>query len=458
MPLSHATLKSILNPRSALSILWESIVWLIIIAYLLPGTIVSNIITGLTLVVQGRLGLLASDGFFRSYDLACSVGYLLLILLSICLLFINKNQSYSALCAKSVVLFIGLYVVSFFSHLHSTSPDSSFFDEALWPCLTFGVFLAISLFFDTNQCIRLINLVICVITLQSFYGVLYHFLHVHQFHTPRFGDRTSGTLGNPGLLYPLCLMGIPLSLSFSLWSRSKAFTISYLLASACMTIALTFTYMRSGWLALSCSLLWMANTSLFKKQEQMRFKRLLIAFALVYLAGACVVRTPGSYLGSEKDRSFWGRTAIWQVAFKSIQRHPILGTGLNSYKLQQNTYITRKLHGFNPQNVDAESLPLNICVEFGFIGFFLFGHIIWRFIRLSACIDSFHNMDQMERAFTIGMTSGLIGILVSGLFDTPILTDRQTASTLTLCVLTACLYVFMLRHENRESLAAFPDC
>jgi len=296
----------------------------------------------------------------------------------------------------------------------------------------FSTFLIIILFFNSQMALRLTKLLVVAIGIQSLYGVIYYVLGINQFVTPEFGQRTGGTFegfGRTNAFYPLCLLGIPLSLSLAEVQSSVLRRWTFRAVSGVTLLALVFTYSRAGWLALIPPFLYLAF-SLYSPLHVSRLGRgLMVALVVVFLMGTVFIRTKGQAIGHPHDRSFWGRVAIWQVTARIVMHHPWLGGGLSSYRTEQYEHLTPQLKRFNPLNVEAKCLYLNIAAEFGMVGLALFAFMAWRYAPLHRSVMHSLSPASEARATVGGIHAGALAVMVAGLMDTPVLQfDRQPSS------------------------------
>jgi len=290
-----------------------------------------------------------------------------------------------------------------------------------------------------EQAIQLTQLLVLIIAQQCVYAVAYYTLGLRQFHSPGFGPRAVGTFDNPSHLYPLCLVGIPISLILAEMEVARSWRWFWRGITTMMLLVLTLTYTRAGWVACGVSLGYLALStySLFSRRKNTR--RVLIGLALILLTGAIFVRTKGRVAGNPDDRSFWGRITIWGTAVQIIADHPLLGNGLNTYPQKQKEHMTKRLEHFNPMNQEAKNLYLNLTAELGLVGLTLFCLVTLRYYQLYRFIICTFPPSSEIYKIAIGIHAALIGIAVAGLVDTPILHHARAATTFSIACLLGIL-------------------
>lgn len=139
-------------------------------------------------------------------------------------------------------------------------------------------------------------------------------------------------------------------------------------------------------------------------------------------------------MGNPSDRSARGRLAIWNVALGLIRERPGFGSGVGSYAIRQKNAMTSNLAQYRPHNTEAKNLYLTLLVEVGFLGgglYFL--------AAVTYCTLSHHRLPQIDDskkvAWITGIQAGLVGMLVAGLTDTPVLAGGRYPCTVAMAAL-----------------------
>jgi len=146
-------------------------------------------------------------------------GYLLLLILLIiygfCHFVLWDRISPTSHFTNAFALLSSCYLLDFFVSTADPYP----FGELLWVFMVFSSFFLTMLYIGEEWAL-LLKILVIAIGEQCLYAIIYYFLSFNQFHTPDFGNRTSGTFVNPGSLYPLCLIGFPISLILAEMEKS----------------------------------------------------------------------------------------------------------------------------------------------------------------------------------------------------------------------------------------------
>ncbi len=401
------------------------------VAWLLPQTFISRPVERGFWLLFNNLGISQALGPMTFYF----IGLVLHVCLVVRYLYARFiMQAFPPVLAHfndAFTLFSCLYPLDFF--ISTASPF--IFVKSWWPFFALAAFFFVALYFNRMQAIRMVHMVALVTGIQACCAIYFYFTGQHQYYTPHFGNRTNGTFASPNTLYPLCLLGAPLCLAVAGSQKRRGIRILFTSAAAANLLALTFTYMRSGWLGLAAAIVYLlvAWRSVWVAYPWRR-AALLALLACVVMA-VLLVRTKGDWVGTAADRSTLGRFQIWRVCWRVIEDHPWLGSGLSSYQEAQDKQMTPALRAFNPMNGEAKSLYLNVTAEFGFVGLVLLCLVAWQYARCIRATRIRVKSDPQISAVLIGTTAGMIALAVAGLTDTPILNFDRAPGTFALAML-----------------------
>ena len=433
-----------------LSIIVQATLLSVMIWYVLPNTIFSDCLKKLVKIVlpnflDSRANSEAIFAYFVGYGLT-----LFFLAVYVYVRFTRWVRSTPTIhLTDMIVIFNGLYLLDFFLSTAEQFP----FALSLWVFVIFMSFYFCALWCLKEQAIQLTQLLILVIAQQCVYAVVYHTLGLRQFHSPGFGPRAVGTFDNPSHLYPLCLIGIPISLVFAEMEVARSWKWFWRGIATIMLLALMLTYTRAGWIACGVSLGYLALSAYSPLSSRKNTRWMMIGLALILLIGAIFVRTKGRVAGNPDDRSFWGRIAIWETALKVIADHPILGNGLNTYFQKQSEHMTLNLQRFNPMNTEPKNLYLHITAEFGLTGLVIFLFLIRRYLQLYRFVIQTFPPSDDAYAVVIGIHASLLSVFVAGFFDTPVLHFTRSASSFAV----ACLLGVLCSLVNQTNPAPIFD-
>ena len=237
---------------------------------------------------------------------------------------------------------------------------------------------------------------------------------VAQGHT--FSARARGFAGHYMTFAGQLLLAIPVALGVALTARERSWRWGGLVAAALGFAALAVTFTRSAWVGsmVSCALILLAV-----------FPRGLLALALLGLAAWFFA--PGAWharLHSIADPDNpWNRERVimWHAGFRMFQDHPLTGVGLQDlrplylrYRTAGSTEIVGHLH----------NVPVQIAASMGVVGLAAF---TWLYLSLLRAASAGLRVGRgtmarlrgegMAAGVRLGVTAGLIGFLVAGLFE-----------------------------------------
>lgn len=186
----------------------------------------------------------------------------------------------------------------------------------------------------------------------------------------------------------------------------KRLSVIYKLSYVVGILGLLLSLSRGGWLgftaAASVYVLFFAT----KKVQKTAIVSAMILAAIIYSVPNLKYRIILAYKG---DRSTESRYSLWHTAENMISDSPILGKGLQGFKLNFEKYNTDPKQ---PSINLAHNIFLNFWVETGLAGLILF-----ILISLFALFRAW----RLQGLVSIGITLFLVAIFTHGLVDNPYL-------------------------------------
>jgi O-antigen ligase len=171
-------------------------------------------------------------------------------------------------------------------------------------------------------------------------------------------------------------------------------------------LGLMSTFSRGGFLITA----FMAILILFEQRNRftMRYLGVILApIAIFLLIGVMFVpeaylqRQKSITLGREADTSTMRRAAYIDVALKSFQENPVLGTGPFTFKeVWVNSILARK---FKIEERPAHNTYLEVLVGSGLVGLIIFLLLLWQALaNFSYAKGIFRDMGDTEMASLVG--------------------------------------------------------
>jgi putative inorganic carbon (hco3(-)) transporter len=235
--------------------------------------------------------------------------------------------------------------------------------------------------------------------------------------------RVYSYLRNPNLLAGYVIPAIAFSvMAIFAWKRPTAKFLAAVMAVV-NTLCLVFTFSRAGWMAL---VVMMISSALLLGYWFYLFRRKWVLPALLggmaaFLVLSVIVLPPvrarvlSLFIG-RGDSSNNFRLNVWQSVLNMIKARPILGIGPGNDAFNK-IYPAFSRTKFTA--LGAYSVPLEILVETGFLGFAAFTWLIAvTFHQGSLRLDELRKAKNEQGFWLIGAIVTMIGHLVQGLSDT----------------------------------------
>lgn len=236
--------------------------------------------------------------------------------------------------------------------------------------------------------------------------------------------RPGGTIGDANYYGQLLLIVLPIGLYLIFAGNSLAARITGLAASACLVVAVVFTYSRGDALALGAIAV---AAAIYKRPHP-----IFLVGAVVALVAAVPLMPPGYVArlttvvdvaqGNKQtiytEDSIRGRAGATQAAIDMFLDHPLLGVGRENYASYQLEYVSGTSLAKVAKGIPPHNLYLEVVAEHGLLGVLVVGGLllaVWRALRdARRRFLSQGNYQQAELAGWLGI--GLFGYLVSSLF------------------------------------------
>ena len=259
----------------------------------------------------------------------------------------------------------------------------------------------------------LFGIILSCIALESAYTINMYINGIDVFMNTSIIARATGTMSNPNYVYPICMMGVLLSIPLATSSSRKYLRLLFSVSAILSSIALMLTFSRAGGIGLVAG-----TIALAYQERKSRLRKVVMVLALIIAGYMMMARAT---TGTEKfgmDRAALGRIQIWRISTKIIRDNWLLGTGHNSYSNVQNKYLDARLEYFNPMNVDAKNQMLTMAAEHGVLGIAVF--TLFVYATCAGCRSLGKKIyTPWERHMQQGIEATGIAILFASLTDTP---------------------------------------
>lgn len=221
--------------------------------------------------------------------------------------------------------------------------------------------------------------------------------------------RVVSTFGNPNVLGEYLLLLIPVCAGYILSEKKFYNKSAFLVITGLLSLCMVFTYSRGNWIGLIVA---MALFFAFYDRRVVWLGVIAALFLPVFLPETIIDRFMS--VGNTSDSSTSYRVNIWMGTVAMLKDYWISGVGLGTEAFNE-VYPYYSFHGIVAPH--SHNLYLQLVVENGITGLVAFVILILTYYRM--CISSIirNKKDRLLKATTIGLSAGMFGYLVQGMFD-----------------------------------------
>ncbi len=298
---------------------------------------------------------------------------------------------------------------------------------------------------DERQISRILNILLIVGGLFGIYGILQYNGIDFSFWMRNIGrQQVFGLFGNVNYFAEYLIVPLPIAVSLFFATQNKLKKILLLIGVIAMGASLTATFTRGSYLSFGISLIFMSVLFLISRGKNFIKKNRKIFIAIlviiIIITSLFIIPNPlnksGTAIEKIKSRisisqliqsySIKRRIATWKFTILMIKDHPLLGSGIGTYKYNTLKYQAeffkqgenRSLypHGFADK---AHNEYLQLWAEIGIVGLGIF---IWLIISYFGCgIKILRKIkDEYKQGIIIGLMGSVVAVLIDGLFGFPL--------------------------------------
>jgi len=296
-----------------------------------------------------------------------------------------------------------------------------------------------------KQINRIINTVIIIGAALGIYGIFQYNGIDFSFWKGNTGrNQVFGLFGNVNYFAEYLIAPLSLAISLFFTTKNRKRKILFLIGILAMGISLILTFTRSSYLALGVSLIFMfflfilSRGKRFIKENKKIF--IIILTAIIIVAFLFIIpntlNKPGTVISQIKGRTSiktlkntftsGGRIYIWKFTGLMIKDHPILGTGIGTYKYNTLRYQAKFLEQGDNRSIytyrwadKAHNEYLQLWAELGTIGLAIFLWFIIIYFNQGIRYLK-RQKDEQKQGITIGLMGAIVAVLVDGIFGFPL--------------------------------------
>ena len=367
---------------------------------------------------------------------------------------------------------LSFMAICIFSLFWSGNPSAGLLELPLFLAGPILYFVAINNINDKRQINHILTAILVIGALLGIYGILQYQGIDFSFWGKNVGrQQVFGLFGNVNYFAEYLIIPISIAVPLFFTYDNKIKKALLLIGILAMGITLILTFTRGSYLAFGIALIFMLSLflSLRGKSILKKHKKIILIFliAVIIVTLLFVIPNPlnksGTVVSKIKARisiaqftqgySLMRRIAIWKFTTLMIKDHPLLGSGLGTFKYNSLYYQAR----FFNQGQNRKLYPsgfadkvhneyLQFWVEIGIIGLAIF---IWLII----CYFNFgirflrKEKDKQIQGIVIGLMGAVMAVLADAIFGFPL----HLPATIVLFWLVVALTVIIIKGQDEAS-------
>lgn len=333
---------------------------------------------------------------------------------------------------------LGFMAICALSLFWSDSPFISLKELPLFLAGPLLYFIVVNNVHNEKQISRIISAILIIGGLFGIYGIFQYNGIDFPFWIGNYGrGKVFGLFGNAGYFAEYLIIPLPIAISLFFVCKNKIKKILLLIGVLAMVGALLATLTRGPYLAIGISLIFMIGVFIFSGGTRyiQKNKKLLILILIVIIVVVFIVVIPtplnksGTIISNIKERASIARLstdfaldrriATWKFTGLMIKDHPLLGSGIGTFKYntlryQAKFFDQRENRSLYPHGVAAKAHNeyLQLWAELGVIGL---GMFLW--LIISYFNYGFKTLRKIKNNYRQGIIIGLMGSIVAFLVD-----------------------------------------
>jgi O-antigen ligase/Tfp pilus assembly protein PilF len=341
-----------------------------------------------------------------------------------------------------VLAFITICVLSLF---WSDSPMVSLLELPLFLTGPILYFIVVNNIHNDHQINRILNILLIIGGLFGVYGIFQYLGIDFSFWKANIGrQQVFGLFGNVNYFAEYLIVLLPVAISLFFVCRNKMYKIFLLGGILAMGGSLILTFTRGSYLAIGTSLIFMFLLYLVSRgkgfiKENKKIFIIIMAFIILITflfaipnplnkSGTVISKIKGRISISQftKDPSLKRREATWKFTIMMIKNHPLLGSGIGTFKYNSLNYQAR----FFDQGENRHLYPYGIAdkvhneylqlgAEIGMLGLGIFFWLIITYFNYGIKFLK-RIKDKDKQGIIIGLMGGVVAVLVDAIFGFPI--------------------------------------
>lgn len=325
----------------------------------------------------------------------------------------------------------------------------------IWWCAGLLYFLVIQIFKDKQSIYRLLLGIVVSGLLIALLGISQHLFDLDWISQTK---APGATFGNRNMAVHFLVMVIPLSIGLLFCSENKIQQVIIGAAFFFMMLYFFYAASRAGFLSVFAEIVLFSLFIL--KYRKNKWNKQYIALVAIAMAIPLTIasfsprsidmvdRISSIFAQTSTDHQRNNRISMWFNTYPMIKDNPVLGVGAGNWRIYYPHYldsiIKDKEVKENRMHQHAHNDWLEIVSSLGIVGLALLLGIMLMAGRLI-----YRHLGNHQDFLVLGLSLGLVGILVDGLFTFPL---KLTIAPVMLAVFIAALTVLTQPHQNSRTI------
>ncbi|MBA7516193.1 hypothetical protein ES705_08239 [subsurface metagenome] len=357
------------------------------------------------------------------------------------------------------------------SLLWSNSPMVSLLELPLFLAGPILYFIVVNNIHNDHQINRILNILLIIGGLFGVYGIFQYLGIDFSFWKANIGrQQVFGLFGNVNYFAEYLIVLLPVAISLFFVCRNKMYKIFLLGGILAMGGSLILTFTRGSYLAIGISSLFMFFLYLVSRgkgfiKENKKIFIIIMAFIILITflfaipnplnkSGTVISKIKGriSITQFTKDPSLKRREATWKFTIMMIKDHPLLGSGIGTFKYNSLAYQAKFFDQENNRSLypygvadKAHNEYLQLWTELGIVGLGIFIWFMFNYFNYAIKLLK-KTKDNYYQGIIIGLMGAVTAVLVDGLFGFPL----HLAATLVLFWLFIGL-IISIKYSEQET-------
>jgi len=366
---------------------------------------------------------------------------------------------------------LSFIVICVLSLLWSNSPMVSLLELPLFLAGPILYFIVVNNIHNDQQINRILNILLIIGGLFGVYGIFQYLGIDFSFWKANIGrQQVFGLFGNVNYFAEYLIVLLPVAISLFFVCRNKMYQIFLLGGILAMGGSLILTFTRGSYLAIGISSLLMFFLYLTSRgkgfiKENKKIFIIIMAFIILITflfaipnplnkSGTVISKIKGriSITQFTKSPSLKRREATWKFTIMMIKDHPLLGSGIGTFKYNSLAYQAKFFDQENNRSLypygvadKAHNEYIQLWTELGIVGLGIFIWFMFNYFNYAIKILK-KTKDNYYQGIIIGLMGAVTAVLVDGLFGFPL----HLAATLVLFWLFIGL-IISIKYSEQET-------